>query len=173
MPRCVSSLLTTPVLGSPVALQLDVSGCQLFYIVCLLMMSVLGFPPIILTAGLLFVSTPRTATKAKITFLFLYQIVQVMSLPTIQNLTSSGLSGHHLILTVILIFKHATFLRLSNVTSKSALLRAELDYRDANIDSSIQKYLMASSQEHSVELFAAFIMATDIVPSESSVKNRV
>ncbi|KAH9028581.1 hypothetical protein EDB85DRAFT_1970249, partial [Lactarius pseudohatsudake] len=88
-------------------------------------------------------------------------------------LTSSGLSSHYLILAVILIFKHATFLRLSIIASKSALTRAEQDYRDANIDSSIQQYLTASSQEHSVELFAAFIMATDIVPSESSVKNRV
>ncbi|KAH9081436.1 hypothetical protein EDB83DRAFT_544428 [Lactarius deliciosus] len=73
---------------------------------------------------------------------------------------------------VILIFKHATFLRLSNVTSKSALPRAELDYRDANIDSSIQKYLMASSQEHSVELFAAFIMATDIVVGQKPCVER-
>ncbi|KAH9047725.1 hypothetical protein EDB84DRAFT_1575169 [Lactarius hengduanensis] len=85
-----------------------------------------------------------------------------MSLPTIQNLISSGLSGHYLVLAVILIFKHATFLRISNPTPGSALTRAELDYRDANIDSSIQQYLTASSQEHSVELFAAFIMATDI-----------
>ncbi|KAH8997974.1 hypothetical protein EDB92DRAFT_2101189 [Lactarius akahatsu] len=87
------------------------------------------------------------------------------------QITSSGLSGHHLILAVILIFKHATFLRVANIASISALTRAELDYRDANIDSSIQKYLTASSQEHSVELFASFIMATDIAPSESSVKN--
>ncbi|KAH9000678.1 hypothetical protein EDB86DRAFT_536340 [Lactarius hatsudake] len=49
------------------------------------------------------------------------------------------------------------------MASGSALTRAELDYRHANIDSSIQTYLTSSSQEHSVELFAAFIMATDIV----------
>jgi hypothetical protein len=63
---------------------------------------------------------------------------------------------------VILILKHATFLRLSNLSPKSALTHAELDYQEANIDLKIQQYLAASSQEHSVELFAAFIMATDI-----------
>ena len=63
---------------------------------------------------------------------------------------------------VILILKHATFLRRLDLSSGSALTRAELDYREANIDLIIQQYLSASSQEHSVELFAGFIMATDI-----------
>jgi hypothetical protein len=63
---------------------------------------------------------------------------------------------------VILILKHATFLRLSNLSSaKSALTLAELDYQEANVDSTIQNF-MASSHEHSVEQFTAFIMATDI-----------
>ncbi|KAH9051660.1 hypothetical protein EDB87DRAFT_772915 [Lactarius vividus] len=92
-----------------------------------------------------------------------------MSLPTIQNLTTTDLSGHHLILAVILILKHATLLRSSNLSPKLALTHAELNYRAANIDVNIQQYLMASSQEHSVDLFAAFIMATDILPSPSSV----
>ncbi len=64
---------------------------------------------------------------------------------------------------VILILKRATFLRLSNLSSKSALTRAELDYREANIDLKIRQYLTGSSQEHSVESFAGFIMATDMV----------
>ncbi|KAH9019605.1 hypothetical protein EDB83DRAFT_124610 [Lactarius deliciosus] len=76
-------------------------------------------------------------------------------------------TGHHLILAVILILKHATLLRLSDLSPESALTHAELDYRAANIDVNIQQYLMASSQEHSVELFAAFIMAIDILPSNS------
>ena len=63
---------------------------------------------------------------------------------------------------VILILKHATFLRLSNLSPKSALTLAEQDYQETNVNSTIQQHLMASSQEHSVELFAAFIMATDI-----------
>jgi len=63
---------------------------------------------------------------------------------------------------VILILKHATFLRLSNLLPESALTHAELDYRKANIDLKVQQHLKASSQEHSVELFAGFIMATDI-----------
>lgn len=64
---------------------------------------------------------------------------------------------------VILILKHATFIRLSNlsVSPKVALPLAELDYQRANVDLTVQQHLMAS-QEHSVEIFAAFIMATDI-----------
>jgi len=63
---------------------------------------------------------------------------------------------------VILILKHATFLRLSDLTAELALTRAELHYREANIDLKIRQYLTASSQEHSVEQLAGFIMATDI-----------
>lgn len=66
---------------------------------------------------------------------------------------------------IILIFKHATLLRLSNFSSESALTQAELDYQKANIDLTIQQqlqHLKASSQEHSVELFVHFIMATDL-----------
>ena len=62
---------------------------------------------------------------------------------------------------VTLILKHATFLRISNVP-ESALIYAELDYQKANIDVAIQQHLMAHASEHSVELFAEFIMGTDI-----------
>jgi hypothetical protein len=62
---------------------------------------------------------------------------------------------------VTLIFKHATFLRLSNLP-ESALTYAELDYQKANIDVAIQQHLMAHGPEHSVEQFADFIMGTDI-----------
>jgi len=92
-----------------------------------------------------------------------------MSLPTIQNLTTVGLklSGHHLILAVILILKHATLLHLFNLPVLSALTHADLAYQRANIDLKIQQHLRASSQpssqEQSVQLFAGFIMATDIV----------
>ena len=37
-----------------------------------------------------------------------------------------------------------------------------LDYQKSDIDLKIQDYLKASSQEHTVEDFASFIMATDI-----------
>ena len=63
---------------------------------------------------------------------------------------------------VILILKHATFLRHLNLSPESALTLAELDYQEANVDLTIQQHLMASSQEHSVELFVAFVMATEI-----------
>jgi len=90
-----------------------------------------------------------------------------MSLPTIQNLTTIGLnlSGHHLILAVILILKHATLLRLSNLSPTLALTHADLAYRKANIDSTIEQHLRASSQGNPVQLFVGFIMATDIGPS--------
>ncbi|KAH9027389.1 hypothetical protein EDB85DRAFT_2291540 [Lactarius pseudohatsudake] len=95
--------------------------------------------------------------------------MQVMSLPTVQNITHNGLSGHHLIIAVVVIFKHATFLRLKGLSSESSLTQAELDYREANIDLKIQEHLTGSSQD-SVELSASFIMATHIEPSRSSVK---
>jgi hypothetical protein len=63
---------------------------------------------------------------------------------------------------VILILKHATFLRLSNLSPELALIQAELAYQKANIDSKIKQLLRASSQEYSVQLFSSFIMATDI-----------
>jgi hypothetical protein len=62
---------------------------------------------------------------------------------------------------VILILKHATFLRLSN-SSKPALACADVDYREANIDLTIQRCFMESLPEQSVGQFASFIMATEI-----------
>jgi hypothetical protein len=59
--------------------------------------------------------------------------------------------------------KNATLLHLSNSLSpSSALTHVELGYKEANIDLKIQQHLKASSQEHSIELCAGFIMATDI-----------
>jgi hypothetical protein len=62
---------------------------------------------------------------------------------------------------VTLILKHATFLRSSNLP-KAALTNVDLNYQKANIDKSIQQYLMAYASELSVEKFATFIMGTDI-----------
>ena len=64
---------------------------------------------------------------------------------------------------VILILKHATVLRLSNQSPKSALTCVELNYQRANIDLKIQQYLQTTSQEQStIEQFVHFIMTTDI-----------
>ena len=63
---------------------------------------------------------------------------------------------------VILIFKHATFLCPSYSSSESALTQAEMEFCAANTELKIQQCLMASSQEHSVELFTDFIMTNDI-----------
>ena len=62
---------------------------------------------------------------------------------------------------LLLIFKHAMFLRHSN-TKESALNLAGLKYQKGDIDSKIQDYLKASSPEPSVEEIMSFIMATDI-----------
>ena len=62
---------------------------------------------------------------------------------------------------VLLIFKHAMFLRHSN-TTESALNIAGSDYQKVDIDLKIQDHLKASSPKHSVEEFASFIMATEI-----------
>ena len=59
---------------------------------------------------------------------------------------------------ILLLFKHAMFLRLSNTTD-SALNIAGLNYQKSDIDLKIQDYLKAS---HSVEEITAFIMETDI-----------
>ena len=62
---------------------------------------------------------------------------------------------------VILILKHATSLQL--LTSlRSPLAQAESDYQQANIGLKIQQFLMASSPEHSINEFVAFLIATDI-----------
>ena len=63
---------------------------------------------------------------------------------------------------VILIFKHATFLRLSNSLEESALTHAEMHFWASKIDLKIQEHLVASSHKYTVEQFADFIMGTDI-----------
>jgi hypothetical protein len=78
---------------------------------------------------------------------------------------------------VILFLKHATYLRLLNQSHESALFHAAVHYQEANIDLKIQQHLAESSQKHSVELFAEFIMATDIslfiLPSLEIISHRV
>jgi hypothetical protein len=68
----------------------------------------------------------------------------------------------NLVAALILLLKHATSLRTLSLSPASALTHAELDYQESNIDLKIQEHLMASSQQLSVQKFAAFIMATDI-----------
>ena len=62
---------------------------------------------------------------------------------------------------VIILLKHATFLRLSNLSSELALRNADLHYQEANIDLKIQEYL-TTCQVQSVTQFVSFIMATNI-----------
>ncbi len=61
---------------------------------------------------------------------------------------------------IILIFKHATFLRHS-LLQGPALIQADLDYQKADVDQKIQEYV-AASQGPSAELDKGFIMAIEI-----------
>ena len=63
---------------------------------------------------------------------------------------------------VIIILKHATFLRLSNLSSKSALIKADRQYHEANMDLKIQEYLATTCQEQFVTQSVSFIMATNM-----------
>jgi hypothetical protein len=70
--------------------------------------------------------------------------------------------GLTFIKAVIIILKHASFLLLSNLSAKSALTQAEIDYRAGNTALKIQQFLTGSPQEHTVGHFSQFIMANDI-----------
>ncbi|KAH9049744.1 hypothetical protein EDB87DRAFT_1296101 [Lactarius vividus] len=71
------------------------------------------------------------------------------------------LGGYHLIIA-------RDFLTSLKMSPESALTHAEVNYREANIDSRIQKFLTESSQEHSDESFATFIMAADLSSVEDT-----
>ena len=58
---------------------------------------------------------------------------------------------------LVLILKHATFLRLSMLPGQ-ALIRADQDYQKAGVDHKIQQHV-AGCQGHTVELDRAFVMA--------------
>ncbi len=60
----------------------------------------------------------------------------------------------------VLIFKRATFLRLS-MSPGPALIQADLDYQKADVDQQIQQYVGAS-QGPSAELDKAFIKGIEI-----------
>ena len=66
---------------------------------------------------------------------------------------------------VILILKHATFIRLSypgsNLEGKLSLAHADVHYEEANIDLKIQEFLKTSEEQSHMQ-FVDFIMATDI-----------
>ena len=46
--------------------------------------------------------------------------------------------------------------------AESALTQVDMDFQAANIDLKIQEHLASSFQDHTVDHFAHFIMATDI-----------
>ncbi|KAF8259543.1 hypothetical protein EI94DRAFT_1707018 [Lactarius quietus] len=89
------------------------------------------------------------------------KLFRIILAPLVLAIIISFLSLLNLLEALILIFKHATFLRLSNLSPEIALSQADLEYQKANIDLVIQE-LLESSQEYAVEQFASFIMATDI-----------
>ena len=67
----------------------------------------------------------------------------------------------NLVKAVTLILKQATLLRTS-LLPKPALANAELNYRKANIDVTIQQHLRGCAAQQSVEQFVGFIMSTDL-----------
>ena len=67
----------------------------------------------------------------------------------------------NLLKALTLILKHATFLQTSN-HPEEAVTKVELNYQKANIDESIQQYLIACASELSLEQFVGFIMSTNI-----------
>ncbi|KAF8257267.1 hypothetical protein EI94DRAFT_1759526 [Lactarius quietus] len=102
----------------------------------------------------------------------------ISSLLMTPGLGSPGISLHYklrdvkvhltFVKVIILILKHAMFLRASN-SAQLALFQAEKNYQGSNIHSKIQEYLKAFSPEDSVQQFAGFIMATDMESSQSSI----
>jgi len=89
--------------------------------------------------------------------------MQIKSLPTIQNIIHNDTSKHHLIFAIVIILKHAMFLRPSN-HSQSALSQAGKNYQGSNTDSRIQEYLKAYPPEDTSDRkLVGFIMATDMV----------
>ena len=65
---------------------------------------------------------------------------------------------------VVLMLKHATALRLSS-TPEDALIQAELDFQEADMDWKIQEYLKAFTPEASFDTIPKaidFIMATNL-----------
>ncbi|KAN0137558.1 hypothetical protein V8E53_004609 [Lactarius tabidus] len=93
-----------------------------------------------------------------LSFYALY-LLMVLSL-LIKHITSTRILYLTFVEAVILILRHATFLRLSN-ESEAALTQAELDYQESSIDLKIQEYLEAFASED-VSQFASFIKATEI-----------
>ena len=63
---------------------------------------------------------------------------------------------------VVIILKHATFLHLSNLSSNSALIKADLQYQEANIDLKMEEYLATTCPEPSVTQSVSFIMSTNM-----------
>lgn len=63
---------------------------------------------------------------------------------------------------IITILKHATTLCASGMLSSSALVQAELDYQNFNINSRAVSYFTAAPQGYSVQSFVDFIMCVNV-----------
>ncbi|KDR68943.1 hypothetical protein GALMADRAFT_160725 [Galerina marginata CBS 339.88] len=83
-------------------------------------------------------------------------VTYIMSMKVIQQFFSANTRCHLMIATLI-ILRHATILRPSGFSAKSALAQAELDYQKLNISIKITQHFTASPQEYSVQNFVDFI----------------
>ena len=63
---------------------------------------------------------------------------------------------------IILLFKHAAVLCLSEIPAKSALTQAESNFQKAKIASQIKNHFTASYQEYSIEHITNFLINTNI-----------
>jgi len=63
---------------------------------------------------------------------------------------------------ILIILKHATTLRLSELSAKPALVQAESDYQKLTIGLKILQCFSATPQEYSVLNFVDFIMGVSV-----------
>jgi hypothetical protein len=88
-------------------------------------------------------------------------VTEIMSMTLMKQL-SSGNGGYHLMTAIIIILKHATTLRPSGLSTRSALARAGLGYQELNIGLKIAQHFTAPYQEYSVQDFVDFIMGVSL-----------
>ena len=63
---------------------------------------------------------------------------------------------------IITLLKHATTLRLSGFSRKSALAQAELDYQKSKIGSQVASYFTAPPHQYSIQQFVDFIIGAHV-----------
>jgi len=89
-------------------------------------------------------------------------VKHIMAMPIIKNFSGASDMRFFLIIAIITLFKHASTLRPSGFSSKSALAQAELDYQKFDIHSQAALYFTAPLQQYSVPQLVDFIMSAHL-----------